>query len=61
MVRFGWPLAALAALACVPLAIAPTRAVLTFERPAQLLPALGGTARLVVAYGVLLTGGLARG
>jgi 1,4-dihydroxy-2-naphthoate octaprenyltransferase len=61
VVRFGWPTAALAALACVPLAIVPTRAVLTFERPAQLLPALGGTARLVVAYGVLLTVGLALG
>jgi 1,4-dihydroxy-2-naphthoate octaprenyltransferase len=61
VVRFGWPSLALAALACAPLAVTPTRTVLTFEHPAQLLPALGGTARLVVVYGVLLAAGLALG
>ena len=61
VVRFGWPLLSLAALAFLPLAIAPTRAVLTFTDPRELLPALGGTARVVVVYGVLLATGLALG
>lgn len=59
--RFGWPMAALAALAFLPLAIAPTRAVLTFSEPRELLPALGGTARVVVVYGLLLALGLSLG
>ncbi len=57
----SWPMPALAALLAAPLAIRPTRTVLTFDRPMQLLPALGGTARVVVVYGTLLALGLAVG
>jgi 1,4-dihydroxy-2-naphthoate octaprenyltransferase len=58
---FDWPLASLAALAFLPLAVTPTRAVLTFSHPRELLPALGATARVVVVYGVLLALGLGLG
>jgi len=58
---FGWPLATLAALAFLPFAIAPTKAVFTYRDPRELLPALGATARVVVVYGLLLSLGLALG
>ncbi|MDX1494640.1 MAG: 1,4-dihydroxy-2-naphthoate polyprenyltransferase [Longimicrobiales bacterium] len=61
VVRLAWPLATLAAIAALILAVAPTRAVLTFRDPRELLPALGGTARVVVVYGALLALGLAVG
>jgi hypothetical protein len=57
----GWPAASLAALGAGLFALAPSRAVLTFTDPRELLPALGGTARLVAAYGFLLALGLAFG
>lgn len=59
--RYGWPGLSLLSLVFLPLAIGPTRAVLTFTKPHQLLPALGGTARVVVVYGVALALGLALG
>ncbi len=58
---FEWPTATLASLAFLPLALGPTRAVLTFVDPRELLSALGGTARLVVVYGALLALGLGVG
>jgi len=61
VMRYGWPLAALAALCVAPLCIRPLRTVLSFEDPRELLPALGGTARVVVLYGALLAIGLAFG
>ena len=61
VLRFGWPVATLASLLFLPLAAAPLRAVLRFEHPRELLPALGATARLVVVYGVLLALGLGLG
>lgn len=61
VVRSGWPPAALAALLSMPLALTPLRAVMRHEHPRELLPALGGTARVVIVYGVLLALGLALG
>lgn len=58
---FGWPKAALASLVVYGAALSPLRSVMSFERPAQLLPALGGTARIVALYGVLLGAALAWG
>jgi 1,4-dihydroxy-2-naphthoate octaprenyltransferase len=58
---FGWPAASLAALLVAPLCLAPTRRVLTHTDPAELLPALGETARVVGVYGLLLGLGLAVG
>ncbi|MBT8488979.1 MAG: 1,4-dihydroxy-2-naphthoate polyprenyltransferase [Gemmatimonadetes bacterium] len=57
----GWPVGALLALAALVLAVPPTRAVLGFDAPRELLPALGGTARVVAVYGVLLGIGLGVG
>lgn len=59
--RLAWPATALLALAALPLAVGPIRAVLGFGDPRELLPALGGTARVVVAYGALLALGLGLG
>jgi 1,4-dihydroxy-2-naphthoate octaprenyltransferase len=59
--RFGWPPAALASLAALALAAGPLRAVLAHGDPRELLPALGGTARVVALYGGFLALGLALG
>lgn len=56
-----WPRAALAALVAFAPALSPTRTVLSYAAPAELIPALGQTARVVVLYGVLLALGLAFG
>lgn len=48
----------LLALAAVPFAVRPTLAVLHSEEPAELIAALGGTARLELIYAVLLAVGL---
>lgn len=61
VVWLGWPLTALLALVALLLAISPARTVLAFDDPRELLPALGGTARVVVVYGVLLGIGLGVG
>lgn len=58
---FGWPSATLATLAVFLGAVGPTRRVLGFTEPTQLLPALGGTARVVALYGVVLGAALAAG
>lgn len=58
---FEWTPWCLAALASLPLAAGPVRRVLGREDPAALIPALGGTARMVALYGALLAGGLAVG
>lgn len=58
---YGWPGAALAALAVVPLCARPLGRVLRFREPAELLPALGETSRVVAVYGLLLGLGLALG
>lgn len=59
--RYGWPVWTLVSLAFVPLTVGPLRTVLTFVDHRELLPALGGTARAVALYGVLLGVGLAFG
>lgn len=58
---YGWPAWSLASLIFVPLTLGPLRAVLTFQDPRELLPALGGTARAVALYGLVLALGLAFG
>jgi 1,4-dihydroxy-2-naphthoate octaprenyltransferase len=59
VVALGWPAPALAALVAAPLATSPARAVFTHTTPRDLLPALGGTARVLAVYGVALALGLA--
>ncbi len=61
VVRFSWPLATLTTLAAFGAAGAPLRTVLSYGEPAELIPALGQTARVVVLYGGLLALGLAFG
>ncbi len=56
-----WPLATLAVLAALPVALPPLRAVLRHRHPRELRPALAGTARLVAVYGVLLSIGFVIG
>lgn len=58
---FAWPVASLAALIAIPIGFQPVRAAFRYEHPAELIPALGATARVVVVYGVLLAAGLAFG
>ena len=55
------PWTALAALLAVPLAVPPLRAVLAGVEGRDLVPVLGATGRLQLAYGVLLGLGLALG
>lgn len=59
--RYGWPPLALISLAFGPLVMAPTRRVLGYDDPRELLPALGATARAVAVYGALMAVGLAFG
>lgn len=58
---FGWPPSVLATLVVFTLAIRPARTVFGFQAPAELLPALGGTARIVALYGVIFAVALAWG
>ena len=58
---YSWPAASLLALLVVPLCLTPTRRVLTHTQPADLVPVLGETARVVGVYGLLLGLGLAVG
>ncbi len=51
-------LAAIAALAALPLAIAPLRIVRSGKQGRELIPALAGTGKLLLAYAVLLSLGL---
>ncbi len=57
----GWPPTALAALAAAALVPGPLGTVLRHREPAELLPTLGHTARVVALYGLLLALGLAVG
>ena len=61
MALFGWPAATLASIVVLLGAADPVRRVLTFEAPEELLPALGGTARVVALYGAVLGATLAWG
>jgi 1,4-dihydroxy-2-naphthoate octaprenyltransferase len=61
VLALGWPLAALAALVAFLVAVPPARAVLAHAHPRELLPALGGTARVLAVYGIALAAGLALG
>ena len=61
VLRFGWPAAALATLLVAVVAVEPFRRVLGFTDPSELLPALGGTARVVALYGLVLGLALALG
>jgi 1,4-dihydroxy-2-naphthoate octaprenyltransferase len=58
---FGWPVSVWLASAVVLAAGGALRAVLTFRAPKELLPALGGTARVVALYGLVLGAALAWG
>jgi 1,4-dihydroxy-2-naphthoate octaprenyltransferase len=57
----GWPPATAAASVVVAWSARPLRRVLAFAHSADLLPALGETARVVALYGVVLGGALAWG
>jgi 1,4-dihydroxy-2-naphthoate octaprenyltransferase len=61
VVSFSWPPLSLAALASGLLCVSPLRAVFGYSEPAELIAALGGTARVVAVYGVLLALGLGLG
>ena len=61
VLEHGWPAAVLASLAVAPLCRRPLRTVVTFSDPRELLPVLGGMARVVFLYGALLAVGLAFG
>jgi 1,4-dihydroxy-2-naphthoate octaprenyltransferase len=58
---FGWPAASLMALGAGLLCVKPLRTVFGYSDPAELIPALGGTARVVAVYGTLLALGLGLG
>lgn len=58
---YGWPPAALGALAAGVASIRPVTLILTRDKARDLVQALGGTARVVALYGVLLGAGLAFG
>ena len=58
---YGWPAASLASLVAIVMALPPIRVAFRYEHPAELIPALGATARVVVVYGIVLAGGLALG
>jgi 1,4-dihydroxy-2-naphthoate octaprenyltransferase len=56
-----WRVPALLALAALPLAVPPARSVLGGAKGAALIPVLGETGRLQLAWGLLITIGLALG
>jgi 1,4-dihydroxy-2-naphthoate octaprenyltransferase len=57
----GWPRSTLLSALALAAAARPLRTVLTYREPAELLPTLGGTARVVALYGGLLAVGFAAG
>lgn len=61
VLHMGWPPATLTTLLVIPFGIGPVRTVLTHARAAELLPALGQTARLAALYGAALGMTLALG
>ncbi|MGB7982929.1 MAG: 1,4-dihydroxy-2-naphthoate polyprenyltransferase [Candidatus Nanopelagicales bacterium] len=56
-----WPVAALIGLGAIPVAMAPLRAVRVGALGPALVPVLGGTGRLLLGYGLLLSAGIALG
>ena len=58
---FSWPTASLISLVALLLCLRPLRTVLSHRDPRELIPALGGTARVVAVYGGLLALGLGVG
>jgi 1,4-dihydroxy-2-naphthoate octaprenyltransferase len=58
---YRWPPAALLGLAAGAAAVSPMSLIMTTEQARELIPALGGTARVVGLYGLLLAAGLAFG
>lgn len=61
VVLLGWPAPSLAALGALVFGAGPLKTVLGFADPRELIPALGGTARVVALYGALLALGLGLG
>jgi len=61
VVAHGWPGAALVTVGVALPAVGPLRRVAGFSDPGELLPALGGTARVVALYGLVLGLSLAVG
>jgi 1,4-dihydroxy-2-naphthoate octaprenyltransferase len=59
MVWLGWPGAVSWAYLTLLLCVPPVRTVLGYRDPAELFPVLGQTSRVVAAYGLLLSLGLA--
>jgi 1,4-dihydroxy-2-naphthoate octaprenyltransferase len=59
VLALAWPTWSLVALAPLSLAVAPGRAVFAHRAPRELVPALGGTARVLAVYGTALALGLA--
>jgi 1,4-dihydroxy-2-naphthoate octaprenyltransferase len=58
MAAFAWPPASGAAWVGVLAALPALRRVWTFQEPAELMPALGGTARALLVWAVGLSLGL---
>ncbi len=56
-----WPVAALVGLGAIPVALAPLRDVRAGALGPALVPVLGGTGRLLLGYGVLLSAGIGAG
>jgi 1,4-dihydroxy-2-naphthoate octaprenyltransferase len=61
VLHMGWPPVTLTTLLVIPFAVTPVRTVLTHVHAAELLPALGQTARLAALYGAALGMTLALG
>ena len=61
VLSFAWPTASLISLAALLLCLPSLRTVLRYSDPRELIPALGGTARVVALYGGLLALGLGAG
>jgi 1,4-dihydroxy-2-naphthoate octaprenyltransferase len=61
VLHMGWPPATLATLLVIPFGVPPVRTVLSHVHAAELLPALGQTARLAALYGAALGMTLALG
>lgn len=58
---YDWPLLVLLSLGAMPVAHDAVRRIMTEDDPRSLMPALGGTARMVALYGGFLALGLALG
>jgi len=61
VLSFSWPPASLLSLLALLIGVGPLRTVLSYTDPRELIPTLGGTARIVALYGGLLALGLGLG